>query len=134
MVHVSYATILSVLTLAESQLWKFIYTDMPGVFYIATKENTDLVLTVPENVQAGNPSYAPRLEEIKKDYADSHQLWRLVPSGDGPLSIIQNYDYLNGNGQVLDTNLGNAEGQLVFMYTRCDSDDQKWYFQCQYAT
>lgn len=110
-----------------NQLWKFLYTKIPGVFYIASYSDSTYVLTVPENAQ--NLSQ-PTLEEKQNKY-NRRQLWRLVPSSDGANSMIQNYDTSNGNGLMLDTDNGNNEGQITHLWPRNDNDNQKWDIEAE---
>lgn len=103
---------------------------MPGVFYISTTGSENLVVTVPQNATPAT-TCEPTVEQMLPN-EDPRQLFRVIPSGDGPNAIIQNYDFKNGNGLALHTTGGSVEGSLIWMYVRCDSDDQKWYVQNQH--
>ena len=104
----------------ETQLWTFEPTSIPGVFYITSKASSN-VITVP--IGAGDSSL-PTLEPKKSDY-DSAQLWKFLPSSDGPNLMIQNYS-LDGNGLVLDCDNGGI-GKRCIMWSRIDNGNQKFY-------
>ena len=123
-------TILCMMTLLEfimnsfflytgTQLWKFELTPIPGVFYI-TNTASGQVLSVPSPVE--NHTYATLAS--KKDGYDSEQLWKFISSADGVNLLIQNYS-LDGNGHVLDC--GSGPNSQVFVWSRVDNDNQKYY-------
>ena len=104
----------------DAQLWTFDLTPISGVFYIKSKASGQ-VLTVPAGAKSGT---FPTLAAKRAGYVPA-QLWKFVPSGDGVYLMIQNYS-LDGNGMVLDGNGGGA-GKEIYMWSRADNDNQKFY-------
>lgn len=106
------------------QLWTLEQTCLPWVYKLAIKDaNQKFYLTVPVNASNG---VNPTLEKEITTLSNHQQLWRLITSGDGANSMIQNYSVSSGGGLVLDTR-SDIAGQVTGMWERLDNDNQKWY-------
>ena len=76
---------------AANQRWKFeSYTEIPGLFRIASATAPTLYLTSPPNPKNGDKLFMDtKYEGVDKSV--HQQLWRFIPGGGHDNSVIQGY-------------------------------------------
>ena len=101
------------------QLWKFVESGLPGVYFIESAIATGLVMT------ASGLGQMPAVQ-YRKPGADPSQLWLFCAPNDGRIGrCIMNY-----NGLVLDARGGSTNaGTHVILHSRHNRDNQRWYLE-----
>lgn len=101
------------------QLWRFVDSTMPGVYFIESAMGTGLVMT------ASGLGKVPSMQS-RKPGADPTQLWLFCAPTDGHIGrCIMNY-----SGLVLDARGGHTDaGTNIVLYSRHNGDNQRWYLE-----
>ena len=93
-------------------------TPIPGVFFIASKWNSQYVITA-----MGDSDYGPVTIEKMKDGYQPEQLWQFLPTGGcSGYNMIQHY---TENGYCLDVDAGGGIGKDIHMWSTNGNDNQK---------
>ena len=103
----------------ESQLWYFITTPIPGVFYIASRWNSEYVMTATMD-ENGAPI---TIERKTLDFSPT-QLWKFVPvGGNNGYNMIQHYTQ---GGYYLDVDaLNPGYGNDIHMWEHLGTPNQQ---------
>ena len=114
---------MSISIYAANQHWKFEpYTEVPGLFRIASAAIPTLYLTSPPNPQNGDKLYMDeKYEGVGMNVPQ--QLWRFIPGGGSANSVIQGY---TTNGRVIDVPNGNS-GEPIQTWDNKFNNNQSFY-------
>ena len=106
-----------------NQHWKFeSYSEIPGLFRIASATAPTLYLTSPPNPKNGDKLFMDtKYEGVGKNV--HQQLWRFIPGGGDGNSVIQGYTI---NGRVIDVPYGKS-GEPIHMWDNLFGTNQLFY-------